>query len=129
MTGLDAGYWTGLDEGELRLLRCPACRRWVWPAEPLCGDCGRFDLAWESVDMVGTVYSWTRTYYPFVPERSHQLPYVVVLVELPQAGYARLLGVLEGDTVATGDRVVGHIQPPRDETFGLPSVTWRVVVR
>ena len=73
------------------------------------------------------VHSWTRTWYPFVTERADDLPYLVLLVELPAAGAVRLLGVYAGpgdDEVAVGDDVVGVIAPPSPRTFGLPSLTW-----
>jgi uncharacterized OB-fold protein len=82
-----------------------------------------------AVPAEGSVYSWTRTWYPFVDARSDALPYVVVLVELPQAANTRLLGVLTGDEagLAIGARVVGAITAGSDATYGLPSVTWRLV--
>jgi len=101
----------------------------MWPADCRCPECGSYELDWVTVPAEGTVYTWTRTWYPFVAERAAELPYVVVLVELPHAGDSRMLGVLEGgeDGLRRGARVVGAIQPPREATFGLPSVTWSLV--
>ena len=128
VSGLDAGFWEGLEQDELRLPRCKDCQAWIWPAEPRCKTCGSFALRWDPVALEGIVYSWTRTWYPFVDERAADLPYVVVLVELPHAGGSRLLGVLTGDEAGlrTGARVVGRIAPASDRTFGLRSVTWSV---
>ena len=126
-TGLDAEFWDGLVEGVVRLPACTECGRWIWPAQPRCPDCLRATLEWREVEPVGVVYSWTRTWYPFAPERAESLPYVVVLVELPAAGAVRLLGEYTGpsdDDIAVGDRVVGVIAPPAPRTFGLPSLTW-----
>jgi uncharacterized OB-fold protein len=125
----DAGFWSALEAGQFRLPRCPGCERWMWPADWRCASCGTFGLDWTEVALEGVVYSWTKTWYPFVPERTDDLPYVVVLVELPAAGGSRLLGILTGDesALARGAPLTGHIEPPDDRTFGLPSVTWSLV--
>lgn len=124
----DAGFWAGLDDGELRLPRCAGCDRWVWPAEWRCASCGTFGLRWTGVAATGTVWSWTRTWYPFVDERADDLPYVVVVVELAHAGGSRLLGVLRGDEtgLACGATVTGRIEPASARTLGLPSVVWEL---
>jgi uncharacterized OB-fold protein len=128
-TGLDAPFWEGLERGEFTMPRCATCQRWMWPADCRCPECGGYELEWPAVPAEGTVFTWTRTWYPFVPERAGALPYVVVLVELPHAGSSRMLGVLTGpeDGLRRDARVVGTIAPPSDATFGLPSVTWRLV--
>jgi uncharacterized OB-fold protein len=124
--GLDAEHWTGLGRGVYLLPRCPDCRRWVWPVQPRCGVCGHVGMAWEAVPMEGAVYSWIRTWYPFVDERAGSLPYVTVLVELPAAGNVRVLGIYEGDDqrLRTSAAVTGRIAEPSEATFGLPSVVW-----
>lgn len=126
-SGLDAGFWDGLADGVVRLPACAECGRWVWPAQPRCPHCLAAALEWRDVEPVGVIYSWTRTWYPFAPERADELPYVVLLVELPAAGGARILGVYAGpsdDDLAVGDDVVGVIAPPSARTLGLPSLTW-----
>lgn len=126
-TGVDAPFWNGLDDGVVRLPQCAGCDHWVWPAQPSCPRCLHSDLAWRDVDPVGVVYSWTRTWYPFVAARAEDLPYVVVLVELPAAGSVRVLGVYAGaadDDLAVGDAVCGVIAAPAEQTFGLSSLTW-----
>lgn len=79
----------------------------------------------------GTVYSWTRTWYVFdrTRERADQVPYVVVLAEIPQAGSARVIGALSGpeDGLRIGAPVVGTIVPPSPRTKGYPAMTWRLV--
>jgi uncharacterized OB-fold protein len=98
----------------------------MWPPEFRCAACGAFGLDWVPVEASGIVYSWTRTWYPFVPERADELPYCVVLAELPQAGGARLLGVLDGDDegLRIGRHVRGTIHPPNDASRGFPTVRW-----
>lgn len=124
--GLDQPYWDGLVAGELRLQRCGNCQEWIWGPQWICGACHTFDPGWESVEPVGTVYSWSRSHYPFITELADHIPYVTVLVELPAAGHRRVLGILTGDDAADiriGERVVGHID--LDEGATWPLLRWR----
>lgn len=126
----DAGFWDGLAAGELRMPRCGGCRRWRWPAHWRCAACGGWDQTWEAVEPSGTVYSWTRSWMAFdrTSARGDQVPYVVVLAELPGAGGARVLGVLGGpeEGLACGRSVTGHVLEPGPRSLGYPSLEWRL---
>ena len=127
--GLDAEFWAGLAEGELRLPICAACNEWIWPAQPRCADCGSTLIESRAVEPSGTIYSWTRTHYPFVDVRNDELPYVVLLVELPHAGSVRVLGQYGGDQsddIEIGRRVRGSVAAPSPQTFGLPAIVWHL---
>ncbi|MCX4098457.1 Zn-ribbon domain-containing OB-fold protein [Nocardia sp. alder85J] len=125
--GVDRPYWEGLRAGELRLQRCTGCHAWIWGPQWICAHCHTFDPGWESVDAVGTVYTWSRSWYPFISELPVALPYVTVLVELPHAGNRRVLGILTdagaGDTPRIGEAVTGHIE--LDEGATWPLLRWR----
>ena len=45
----------------------------------------------------GRIYSWERPWHPVHPALKGHGPYIVVLVELPDAGNVRMLGNLLGD--------------------------------
>lgn len=126
----DAGYWAALDAGEFRLPRCPDCGTWRWPAHFRCGECGGWEQEWVPVEPVGTVYSWTRSRYAFdrTQERAEDVPYVVVLAEIPAAGGARVLGALAGaeDDLRVGAPVTGTIDPPSPKSKGYPAIRWTV---
>jgi uncharacterized protein len=127
--GLDTPHWDGLRAGRLVLQRCRDCARWTWSAQPICPECHSFDMGWEQVDPVGTVYSWTRTWQPFAPESTGHLPYVVVLVELPGAGGRRVMGVLahgDGVTPRIGAAVRGDIEQPPD-ALHWPLLRWHLI--
>lgn len=128
--GADEEYWNGLERGVFQLPRCTGCKKWMWPAHFRCGACGTWDLAWEEVKPEGVVYSWTRTWYPFdrTRERSEDVPYVVVLAEIPHAGGARVMGVLSGpeDKLKIGAAVRGRILAPSPKSKGYPSITWEL---
>ena len=126
--GADDPYWAALEAGEFRLPRCAGCGRWTWPAHWRCGQCGSWDFDWRLLEPAGSVYSWTRTWYAFdrTKERAGDLPYVVVLVEIDDAGGARVMGVLAGDDapLTIGAPVTGTILPPSEKAKGYPSIVW-----
>src|SRR5262245_17079842 len=126
--GTDEEYWKGLADGEFRLPRCAACKKWMWPAHYRCGECGSWELEWVKQEPVGTVYSWTRTWYAFdrVRERADDVPYVIVVAEIPAAGGACVLGVLKGkeDKLKIGAKVKGIIEPPSAKSKGYPAIRW-----
>jgi uncharacterized OB-fold protein len=126
--GLDTPHWEALRAGQLVLQRCRQCAAWTWSPRPICPACHSFDLGWEPVEPQGTIYSWTRTWQPFTPESTGHLPYVVVLVELPEAGGRRVLGVLphaDGVTPRVGAPVRGEIEQPPDDGH-WPLVRWHL---
>lgn len=128
--GLDQPYWDGLLVGELRLQRCTECRTWIWGPQAICGTCHTFEPGWETVEPVGTVYSWSRSWYPYMDEYADRLPYSTVLVELPHAGSRRVLGILTDDNPEDpriGEKVTGHFE--HDEGATWPLLRWRRTAR
>ena len=125
---LDGPFWTGLAEGELRIQRCAACQRWIWSPHWRCGECGSWELDWPAVEMTGRVHAFSKTHYPFLPAMAQSLPFTNLLVELPQAGGARLLGLLVGsdEGLKVGAPVTGFIQPAAAEGE-LAALRWRLV--
>ena len=124
--GVDQPFWEGLAQGELRIQRCAKCERWIWAPQWRCAECGSWDMNWRATPARGTVYSWTRTWHPFSPEMRDVLPYLVVLVELPEAGAVRLAGLLaDVHALAIGDAVEGVIQPPSERTSNQAVLRWR----
>ena len=79
-----APYWQALAEGRLVLQRCADCRRWTWPARPICSGCYGFDLTWEDAAGTGEVYSWIVTYQPYSAALAAIVPYVVALVRVDE---------------------------------------------
>lgn len=128
--GADQTYWTNLAEGRFSLCRCATCKTWMWPAHHRCGKCGAWDQEWVELEPKGKVFSWTRTWYGFdrTKERGEDLPYVVILAEMPAAAGARVMGMLDGDEkgLRIGAAVSGRILPPSPRSKGYPSIAWRL---
>ena len=103
--GLSTPFWHGLRDGRLRVQRNPRTGVYQWPPQWIAHDTRTFDLDWVDVEPRGLIYSWTRVWHPVHPALKDACPYVVVVVELPQAGSVRMLGNLLGDPLA--DVVIG----------------------
>ncbi len=82
-------FWRGGQEGELRFLRCAACRTYVHPPSPRCPDCLGKDLAPEAVSGRATVHTFTLNHQPWVPSPDH--PYAIAVVEIDEQPDVRLM--------------------------------------
>ena len=128
--GLDAPFWEGLREEKLLLQRCVACHGWQWGPEYVCHRCHSFDLAYEETPAEGVIYSHQRVWHPVHPALAEQGPYVVVLVELPQADNVRLIGNLLGEAeqpLEIGVKVAGVFEHHNDEDPPHTLLQWVAV--
>lgn len=125
--GLDAPFWEGLREERLLLQRCQDCSGWQWGPEFVCHRCRSFDLAYQETEATGLIYSHERVWHPVHPALREQGPYVVVLVELPQADGVRLVGNLLGDPLqelVIGAPVRGVFEHHRDQDPAHTLLQW-----
>ena len=123
-SGLEAPYWEATRRGELAIQRCSGCGTFQWGPEWICHACHSFDLAFEPVRPSGRIYSWERVWHPVDPSLIDACPYLVVLVELPDAGGVRVVGNLLGDSsqaVTIGAPVDAVFEDHDDYTL----VQWR----
>jgi len=81
-------FWTGGADGELRFLRCGACRYWIHPPAPICPSCLSRDVQPDAVSGRATVHTYTVNWQPWYPNLDP--PYVVAIVELPEQAGLRL---------------------------------------
>ncbi len=127
--GLDRPYWEAALRHELVAQRCRDCRRWQWAPEWLCHRCHSFALDFETPPGPARVFSWQRVWHPVHPALAQGVPYVVLLVEHPEADAIRMIGNLAGDPrreVAIGARVrpVFEDHPEASPPFAL--VQWQL---
>lgn len=95
-------FWDALDHDELRLQHCRACDAWVHYPRRRCTECMSEDLAWETVDPVGTVHTFTVAHRPTAVVFADQAPQVLAVVELPN-------GVRLSTTIVTDDPAALHV--------------------
>jgi len=128
--GPAAEFWAAARRHELVVQRCPRCRTWQWGPEHICHHCHSFDLTYERVSPRGTVYSWERSWYSVHPALQQAVPYLTVLVELPQAGGVRMVGNLLGDPlqmVGIGAEVEAVFEDHHDADPPFTLVQWRML--
>jgi uncharacterized OB-fold protein len=127
--GLDAPYWEATRRHELLAQRCSKCRGWQWTAEWICHRCHSFELEFESVPGPARLFSWQRAWHPVHPALADACPYVIVLIEFPEADGIRMVGNLVDPP--EGDLPIGAAVEPvyEDHDDGAPPFTlvqWRL---
>ena len=128
--GLDAPFWGGLTEGKLLLQHCNGCGRFQWGPEWVCHRCHSFDLGYQETPAEGVLYSHQRIWHPVHPALTEQGPYIVALVELPQADNVRMIGNLVGDPLQPleiGAAVRGVFEHHPDDDPAHTLLQWQVV--
>ena len=113
---LNAPFWQGLSQGELRLLRCGGCGAHQYPPESFCYECGSRDLSWVAVEGKGTVYSYIVVHQVYHKAFKPYVPYTVAIVQLDE-GPHMLTAMLElNRNIAIGERVkplIRHVDGER----------------
>ena len=128
--GLDAEYWQAAQRHELVVQHCESCGSFQWGPEWICHACLEFDLGWAPVSGRGRIYSYERVWHPVHPALREHGPYVVVLVELADAGGVRMLGNLVGDPrqpIEIGAAVEAVFEDHADASTPFTLVQWHVV--
>ena len=125
---LSAPYWDAVRREILLVQRCRGCTTWQWGPEWICHRCHSFDLDWVEVAGRARIYSWERSHHPVHFALESAVPYVVVLVELPEAGNVRMVGNLLGDPlrdIEIGTEVEAVFEHHDDVEPPYTLVQWR----
>ena len=123
-------FWAAAREERLLVQRCGACGAWQWGPEWCCHACRSFDIGWAEVPPRGRIYSWERNYHAVHPSLRGHDPYIVVLVELPDAGNVRMVGNLLGDPmqeICIGAEVEAVFEHHDEAEPAYTLVQWRYV--
>ena len=126
--GLDAPFWEATRRHELKAQRCRDCRGWQWAAEWICHRCHSFELDFEAIPGPAILFSWQRVWHPVHPALADACPYVVVIVEFPEAGGIRMLGNLVDDPekdVLIGSRLEAVYEDHDDADPAYTLVQWK----
>lgn len=94
----DGPYWAFCQNRELRVQRCKACGRHIWPVLPACPNDLSEDLEWVKASELGTIASWVVYHRVYHPEFAAVVPYVCANIEL-----------------AEGVRMTGNVYGPNGE--------------
>lgn len=115
LTDLNRAFWTGGQTGQLRILRCEACQRFIHPPQPICPACLSRRLADTPVAGTGTVLSFTINHQPWFP--GLEVPYAIAIVELDEQPGLRLTTNIVGQPlgeIAIGQRVKAVFEQQED---------------
>ena len=105
-TEISAPYWNGLKEGRLTLPHCKSCGHWIFFPRRHCDKCWSQDLEWKEVKGTGTLYTYTLTRVPTLPDFTDEMPQKMAVVELDEGVRINttLIGLDEAD-IKVGMRV------------------------
>jgi len=122
-----APYWTAAAEHVLTVARCARCGRYTIPVDIVCASCHSTapGYRFEPVSGHGTVRSWTVIRQSFVPGFEHDVPFVLVDVELDEQVGLRMIGrLLDGvdAPLHVGDRVTVAFEDV-DPEWSVPAFT------
>jgi uncharacterized protein len=103
--GLGKEFWEATRRHELIVQRCAKCGTFQWGPEWICHNCHAPEVGWHQVSGRGRLFSWIRSWNPVHPALRDACPYIVAVVQLPDADNVRMVGNLLGDP---------HQNPPFD---------------
>jgi uncharacterized OB-fold protein len=100
LPGLDQDntpFWTGGARGELMILRCTHCARYIHPPLPHCGSCQAPNPVPVAMSGRGRVKSFTINHQAWVPGMA--TPFVIAAIELDEQDELYVLSNVTGRAV------------------------------
>lgn len=83
-TKISAPFWQALNDNQVKIQQCNSCDGWTFFPRNHCSHCLSHDLDWKEVSGEGTLYSYTLTRIPTMPEFADEMPQALAVVELTQ---------------------------------------------
>jgi uncharacterized OB-fold protein len=124
--GLDKEYWDAARRHELVAQRCNSCGGFQWGPEAICHRCHSFDLGWARLSGRGRLYSWIRTWNPVHPALREACPYLVAVVQIPEADNIRMVGNLLSDPLQNPPFDV-EVEAVFEDHPDFTLVQWKVI--
>ena len=115
-TDISAPFWDGLKRGSLTIPRCNSCGHWIFYPRRHCDKCWSHDLAWQEVSGEGSLYTYTLTRIPTLPDFADEMPQALAVVELDEGVRINttLVGLAE-DEIRVGMRLKPVFDTVRDD--------------
>lgn len=116
-----APYWEGLKDGRFLLQRCTSCGMYRHYPRPICSACYSEEVAWKEASGEAMIHSWTVCHHAFLPAFKPDLPYILVLADLPEGVRVNLQASgLNPDELRIGLPLRIAFRPPATGEFALP---------
>jgi uncharacterized OB-fold protein len=96
-------WWEATAQHRLVVQRCTACGHTRLPPTPVCSECRSTASDWLEVSGRGEVYTYTIVHRPIAADQ--QLPYVIGVIALENAGGVRIISNVVG--VSADDVEIG----------------------
>lgn len=87
VTTMNAPFWEGCEQGELRLQTCASCSTRRFPEAPVCPRCLASEYSWEPASGRGVLWSWITIHQSYFPAYADELPYRVAFIRLEEGPY------------------------------------------
>jgi uncharacterized OB-fold protein len=87
-------WWQAAAEHRLVVQRCSSCQHTRHPPAPVCPECRSPDSDWKELSGRGEVYTYTLVHRPIAA--GQELPYVIAVISLEDAGGVRIISNLVG---------------------------------
>ena len=106
LDSINRDFWTGGEQGELRIMHCNDCDGFIHPPRPVCRHCLSENVAPKAVSGLGVVDTFTinqQKWHPYM-----EVPFVIARVALDDAPGVYLTTNIvdcDVDAVDIGDRV------------------------
>ncbi len=99
-------FWTGGEQGELRIMHCEDCDGYIHPPRPICRHCLSDNVKAKAVSGLGTVDTFTINHQKWHP--AMEVPFVVARIALDDAPGVIITSNIVGcdvNDVEFGDKV------------------------
>ncbi len=107
VTDLTRPFWRAAAHGELRMQRCLACGHIRFPVGPACTSCLSPEAEWVAVSTRGRVLSHIVFHRGYSADWRPEVPYSVVMVQLPE-GPRLFLDVVDPEKRHIEEDLVGR---------------------
>ena len=124
--GLGKEFWEATKRHELVVQRCEKCRAFQWGPEWICHKCHSDQMGWQKVSGRGRLFSWIRSWNPVHPALRDACPYLVAVIQLPDADNVRMVGNLLGDPMQEV-KIDSPVEAVFEDCDGATLIQWRVV--
>jgi uncharacterized OB-fold protein/acyl dehydratase len=96
-TPISAPFWDGLKAHRVRVQQCDDCGHWIFFPRAHCSRCASRALSWRDVSGAGTLYTYTVTRVPTLPEFADEMPQKLAVVQLDEGPHVNttLVGIDE----------------------------------
>ena len=105
-TEASSPFWNALREKRVCIQQCRDCDAWVFYPRFRCNHCLSSNLVWRDIPGMGTLYTYTISRLPTLPEFTDEMPQILAVVQLDEGPHLNSTVVgLKPDDIKVGMRL------------------------